>query len=217
MAATLCGIEAALDAGADPSALDDVARLEALQRRQPNHPNLALDLGVRRLLMLYAVAFSYGGIPLIWMGDELALTDDRGFAADPEHAPDNRWLHRPRMDWKRAARRAQPGTLEHRVFAGIARLARLRAATPQLRSGADVRLPDIDERRVLAYARYHPRRGRFLGLANFSAEPVSVGYQVVPEVGLRVVADVLGPDGYPGIEDGYVSLGPLQVRWLVPA
>ena len=34
----------------------------------------------------YAVAFAYGGLPLIYMGDELGLRNDAGCADDPAHA-----------------------------------------------------------------------------------------------------------------------------------
>src|SRR3712207_8238268 len=93
-AASLCGIEAALEAGDEA----------------------ALDAGVRRLVLLYSVAYAYGGIPLLYMGDELAMRNDRGYLADPALAPDNRWMHRPPMDWDAAARRRDPATLEGRVW-----------------------------------------------------------------------------------------------------
>ena len=64
MAASLCGIEAALAAG-DPG---------------------GLTAAIRRLESMYAVAFSFGGIPLIYMGDELAMRSDPGWAGDPAHA-----------------------------------------------------------------------------------------------------------------------------------
>ena len=39
---------------------------------------LAVELAIRRMLLLYAVAFAHGGLPLIYMGDELGLRNDRG-------------------------------------------------------------------------------------------------------------------------------------------
>ena len=84
--ASLCGIEDALERGDDA----------------------ALEAGIRRLVLLYSVVYSFGGIPLLYMGDELALRNDTGYLADPERAPDNRWMHRPPMDWTAAARRDRP-------------------------------------------------------------------------------------------------------------
>ena len=68
---------------------------------------------------MYAVAFSFGGIPLIYMGDELAMRNDTGWALDQVHEHDNRWMHRPRMDWAVAARRHDPDSLEGRMFAAL--------------------------------------------------------------------------------------------------
>ena len=57
MAASLCGIESARGRPGDPA---------------------ALTAAIRRLESMYAVAFSFGGIPLIYMGDELALRTTPG-------------------------------------------------------------------------------------------------------------------------------------------
>jgi amylosucrase len=59
----------------------------------------AQDLRVQRILLGHALIASHGGIPLIYMGDELALLNDRSYQDLPEHAHDSRWMHRPRMDW----------------------------------------------------------------------------------------------------------------------
>src|SRR5205085_7641418 len=99
-AASLCGIEAALDSGVDA----------------------ALEQGIRRLVLLYSVVYAFGGIPLLYMGDELALRNDAGYLGNLERAPDNRWMHRPPMDWAAAHRRSDPRSLEGRVFAELRRL-----------------------------------------------------------------------------------------------
>ena len=51
------------------------------------------------MLLAHAMMLGLGGIPVIWMGDELGLPNDPGWADDPAHADDNRWVHRPRMPW----------------------------------------------------------------------------------------------------------------------
>jgi len=62
-----------------------------------------VDLAIRRILLGHALIASFGGIPLIYMGDEIALPNDYSYRSDPEHSHDSRWIHRPRMDWQRAA------------------------------------------------------------------------------------------------------------------
>src|SRR3712207_2043884 len=110
-AASLCGIEQALADGDET----------------------ALATGIRRLVLLYSVAYGFGGIPLLYMGDELALRNDTGYLADPRRAPDNRWMHRPPMDWAAAARAADPDTLEGRVATALRRLGDASSSSARLR------------------------------------------------------------------------------------
>ncbi|MEJ2750023.1 MAG: alpha-amylase family protein, partial [Anaerolineae bacterium] len=62
----------------------------------------AIDLAVRRIILLHAMILAFGGIPLLYMGDELGLLNDMSYLDDPNLASDNRWLHRPWMDWELA-------------------------------------------------------------------------------------------------------------------
>jgi len=55
--------------------------------------------GLERLKSVYSLVFALEGVPMIYMGDEIALLNDRSFLDDPERAREIRWLHRPQMDW----------------------------------------------------------------------------------------------------------------------
>ena len=90
-----------------------------------------LDLACRRLEVLYAASPRSAGCPLLYMGDELGLRNDASYLDDPALADDNRWMHRPSMDWSVAARRSASATLEGRLFAMFQSLLADRAATPR--------------------------------------------------------------------------------------
>ena len=151
-AAALCGLDAARAAG-DPE---------------------QVEIAVRRLVTLYSVVYSWGGIPLLYMGDELGLPNDDDFAADPAQAADNRWMHRPVMDWAAAARRHDTSSVEGRVFAGITGLGRARAGLVALRAGTEPELLDLGDGHVLAFRRRHPRSGPVVALAVFGDDAVRV-------------------------------------------
>ncbi|MCW2531258.1 MAG: alpha amylase catalytic region [Blastococcus sp.] len=187
--ASLCGIEEALERGDDA----------------------AVEAGVRRLVLLYSVAYSFGGIPLLYMGDELALRNDTGYLADPERAPDNRWMHRPPMDWAAAARRTDPAALEGRVFGWMQRLGEVRRALPALRGGAECTVLDVGNDAVLAWRRRHPRSGSFVGLANFSRAPQTVDADTA--TGFGTFAPVLTSDGPPELRADRVLLPGLGFAW----
>jgi len=189
-AASLAGIELALELGDE--------RL--------------LDAAVRRLLLLYSVAFSYGGIPLIYMGDEVALRNDLSYREHPELAPDNRWLHRPLLDEAAVERRQRAGTLEHRVFHGIARLAQVRRTLATLRAGGRTEPLPADDPAVFAYRREHPAAGRFLGLVNFSDTERSVDAGLL--AGMDTPRDALAPHGRFSLHGGRIWLPRLGTCWL---
>jgi amylosucrase len=192
MTASLCGIEAALEGG-DPG---------------------ALTAAIRRLESMYAVAFSFGGIPLIYMGDELALRSDAWWAADPAHEHDNRWMHRPMMDWDAAARRRDPGSLEGRVFAAIRGLSAARRSLLALRSGGRTELLPTENRSVLAYRRAHPRSAPFLALTNFSDVTQAVDAGIIARAGLYEPAHVHSSTGQLSIVAGRIELAPWTFLWL---
>ena len=185
MTANLVGITAALDD-------DDPA---------------ALDVAIDRFLLLYAIAFGYGGIPMIYMGDELAMPDDATYLGDPERRDDTRWTHRPVFDDERATTRTDPDAVAGRVWAGLRRLveARRRCA-PLDDQAATVRPVDVGRDSVFAWRRSHPRLGEMLGLANVGPSVAQIVDR--PELSPDAV-DVLDPDA-----DDVWTLRPLQVRWL---
>jgi amylosucrase len=190
-AASLCGIDDALQRGDDH----------------------ALELGIRRLVLLYSVVFAYGGIPLIYMGDELALRNDVRYLDDPQLAADNRWMHRPWMDWSAAARRTDPATLEGRVFAWIQRLGTVRKDLMALRTGGEFEVIVVDNPHVFAWRRRHPRSGDFVGLANFAESEQSV--DVGPFHSLGRLETVLSSDGALDVRYGRAYLPGLGFAWLV--
>lgn len=111
---------------------------------------------VGRLLLAHAIAFAWGGIPVLWSGDELAMLNDRAWAGEEGHAGDNRWAHRPRLDWDLAKSRHDSTTVTGQVFSGLAHLARVRARLPQLHASVASQVLTVDDWGVLATLRRHP-------------------------------------------------------------
>jgi len=143
------------------------ASLCGIERALADHDDVHLDLACDRLELLYAVVYAFGGIPLLYMGDELGLRNDPGYLADPSKADDNRWMHRPHMDWAVAERRHQPGTLEARLFTMFATLASARAGIGAIDAAGELVVHRSPDPHVLTFSRTHPAHGAFTMIANF--------------------------------------------------
>lgn len=205
-AASLAGLERALEQEAAAVGTDD---LEDAGR--------AVDDAVARLLLGYAVVFGFGGVPVIWSGDEVAALNDPDWASVPEHADDNRWAHRPRLECAQVdAANDEPGSPVGRVLEGMRQLARTRASLPHLHASVNAELVAAPDPGIFAVLRKHAL-GPMLGLYNITETPRSVPQWWVREHGLRVEQTVDALNGYPPnlTDDGSVWLSTYQPVWLV--
>ncbi|WP_240675134.1 alpha-amylase family protein [Cellulomonas endophytica] len=108
--------------------------------------------GVDRVLLAHAVTLSTGGIPLLYLGDEVAQLNDHAALAEPGHAEDTRWVNRPRYPAAAYARREDLTTPSGQVFAGLRHLLAVRRATPEL--GGNALVPfDAHDPALVAYQR----------------------------------------------------------------
>jgi amylosucrase len=189
--ASLVGLEAALEAGDD-------AHIERC---------------VRRILVAHALILGCDGLPLLYMGDELALRNDRSYLDDPALRDDSRWLHRPWLDWRVAERRHEPGAIEQRVFEGLQRLAAVRARIPHLHAAIRAEVLDVADEAVLAVVRRHPI-GPLVGVYNLADRPARLEREVVAGLGLAEAVDRINGEPLPA---GDVELDPYVALWLTVA
>jgi amylosucrase len=160
---------------------------------------------VARILLAHAVVLGFGGLPVIWMGDELGLLNDDAWDREPEHAEDNRWVHRPVMPWP-------PPADEHGIQAGVRHLVRVRASLPHLHASVPAEVLDPRDPGVLLVARRHPL-GTMLAAFNVTSTPRHVPVSVLHDLGLSSVVDHVA-GGPPTLRDGAVQLAPYQAVWL---
>jgi amylosucrase len=190
------------------------ASLLGLESALSEGDSAAGSVALTRLETMYAVAYSFGGIPLVYMGDEIAMRSDAEWAADPAHAEDNRWLHRPPMDWAAAERRGDPATAEGRMFGALQRLAAARCASEALRSDAVTTVLETASPRILAYVRSHPRAAPVLALACFSDSEEYVEHEVLDRAGIRTPLHLHSTTGRLDLHDGRLWLPPWGFAWI---
>ncbi len=193
------------------------AALAGIDQARIDGDELALAGAIRRLVLLYSVVYAYGGIPLIWMGDEIALANDARWQDDPLHAADSRWINRPPMSWEVATRRSVSGSVEERVFSAMRRLGAARRSGDALRADATLAVLDSGNRHVLAFTRHHRRGQRLLALANFGDERQSVSDDLLRASGITSFVTVVSADGPVRVVDGRLTLDGLGYAWLAGA
>ena len=157
----------------------------------------AREHALRRLLLLHGVALSFGGTPILYMGDELGMQNDYSYTADPERAHDTRWVQRAPFDQARLAQSGDAASPAGRVFGAMRALIAQRAGATALAADAPRTLLHAGDPALLALA----RGTGFLNLSNFSARRISISVAT------------LGMGDWPG-QDDTVVLEPWAMLWL---
>ncbi len=142
------------------------ASLAGLEKALRDESETEVDLAIRRILLIHSVILSIGGIPLIYLGDEVGTLNDYGYRDDPARADDSRWVHRLTADWDRIARRTDVNSIEGRIYTRLRRLIVLRKESPAF-GGGETEIIDTGNPHVLGYVRRYEGE-RILILASFS-------------------------------------------------
>jgi amylosucrase len=190
-----------------------LASLLGVERAIADKDELALEIAVARITCAYAMVYSFGGIPLLYMGDELGLTNDYSYIDVAEHADDNRWLHRPKMPWNIAATRHDTNTVAGKVFQSITHLGRVRASLPSLHAAVTTTVDVPANPSVVLFQRKHSA-GFFLGVFNMSPVTQMIPAEHIFQRGILRPFDVLKEVEIKPVA-GQVMLPPYAALWLI--
>jgi amylosucrase len=138
------------------------------------------EAGIQRsidvILLLHSMIMSFGGIPLLYYGDEIGTLNDCTFLQDENKARDNRWMHRPRMDWDKAELRNRHGTVEQRIFEGLQKMIAVRKSTAAFADYNNRTLIETGNPHLFVFMRNNPFQlnESVLVVGNFDSSPQSL-------------------------------------------
>jgi len=149
--ASLVGLQYALETG-EPKSIADATQM---------------------ILLLHGMILSFGGIPLLYYGDEIGTLNDDSYKHEPAKVDDSRWIHRPSIDWEKAALRNSPNTVEYEIFNGLKRMIAVRKEIEVFADFNNRELIEVENQYLFVFGRYHTNMPskRVLITANFSNKP----------------------------------------------
>lgn len=166
------------------------ASLTGLEIGLERGDDVEIDLAVKRILLLHGVIFTIGGVPLIYLGDELGTLNDYEYEKNTAKIGDSRWLHRGTFDWERAESRRDSKTVAGRIFQGLLRLVQIRQQNLAF-TRAQTDIVDTGNKSVFGYFRSQHDH-TVLVLANFSDLPQTLEARRLRMLGMRkTVVDLM--------------------------
>jgi amylosucrase len=150
-----------------------LASLVGLEAAIEQNDAEAIEQSVKVILLLHSLICSFGGMPLLYYGDEIGTLNDREFLNDKNKAGDNRWMQRPKIDWQRAELRHQHGTPEQQIFDGLKKMIAARKGIPAFADFNNRELIEVDNAHLFVFWRTDPYMpmGSVLVVCNFDSNP----------------------------------------------
>jgi len=187
------------------------ASLAGLEKAIYQETEREVELALRRILLIHSVILSIGGIPLIYLGDEIATLNDYRYREDPAKVRDSRWVHRPFADWEKYKRRHDETTLEGKLYSRLRRLIQLRKEIMAF-GGAQTEILTLRSKHLFSYVR-QLQNERVLAICNFSEQPQIIDGNEIRLHGLGYhFVDLVSGQPYSTIND--LMLEPYQFVWL---
>ncbi len=109
-----------------------LASLCGLELAIENSDKKEIERSIQKILLMQAHSFFLGGLPMIFYGDEVGYTNDYSYLDDPSKNYDNRWMHRPLINWQKNEKRFEAASVEERIFSGTKKLLQIRKSLPVL-------------------------------------------------------------------------------------
>jgi amylosucrase len=103
-----------------------LASLCGLEKGLYENNEQQIEISINKIIMMQAHSIFLGGLPVLFYGDEVGYTNDYSYQQDPGKSYDNRWMHRPNINWEKNSRVDVEGTIENKVFASMQKLISIR-------------------------------------------------------------------------------------------
>lgn len=192
-----------------------LASLAGMEQAIEEGNDLAIKRSIARINLLHGIILAFGGIPVIYSGDEIAMLNDYSFLEDESKSDDNRWVHRPKMEWQLAEKRKQKKSPQAQVFQALQHMISLRKSCPELGDHNNFKLIETSNEHVFAFERQWQGKS-IMVVANFRDDDQQVySHLLFPQSLINPFAmkDLL-TDQKVQVEEGRLYLAPYQFYWL---
>lgn len=150
-----------------------LASLAGLESAIESNDPAAIQQAIDTILLLHSMIMSFGGIPLLYYGDAIGTLNDVSYLEDEHKQNDSRWVHRPKLNWDKAALRNTHGTVEQRIFSGLRKMIAVRKEISAFADHNNRELLDVDNPHLFVFSRFDHlgAHSRVLVIGNFDNNP----------------------------------------------
>lgn len=150
------------------------ASLLGLEKALELKNKVKIKEAISKIIMMHGIILSYGGIPLIYAGDEIGTVNDYSYLSDLNKKEDSRWINRPKQDWNVVAKLDAEISHHSEIFFALQGLIRVRKKNPVLADNNNLVLYNSQNPHVLIYERTSEKEEGILIVCNFNQSPQTI-------------------------------------------
>ena len=133
---------------------------------------------------MQAQSFFIGGIPMMFYGDEQGYTNDFSYLNDQSKDYDNRWMHRPLINWEKNKKASVKGTIENKIFTATKKLIAIRCSIQVLADKKNLTWINTNNNHVAAFLRAWDNE-RVYCIFNFSNQLTEISWYTFKQNNLK--------------------------------
>lgn len=158
-----------------------LASLCGLEKSIIKNDKEAIQTSVDKILLMQSNSILLGGIPMLFYGDEVGYTNDYSYLNDPKKSYDNRWMHRPVIDWSKNAKAIEKRGIENSIFNGLKKILDVRKSNEVFSDFNNVTWLPSHNRSIVGFIRRLKEKQVFC-FFNYSPEIQNLTYYVFDSV-----------------------------------
>jgi amylosucrase len=175
-----------------------------------------IEESVRKIIMLHGITLAFGGIPLIYAGDEIGTLNDYSFQTDDAKKGDSRWVNRPMQDWDAITKLNQKDTPQSKIFLALQHLIQIRKDHEVFADNNNLELYHTGNDHIFSFERTQGYKG-LLVLCNFDENAQVIDSSWIKKLGYFSKGEPI--DLVSGekvrLKSALLEVMPYQMIWLM--
>ena len=154
------------------------ASLLGLEKALEQKNKHIIDYAVAKILMMHGIILTYGGIPMIYAGDEIGTLNDYSYEQNEAHKNDNRWVNRPMQNWSTVSKLGDEDSNPYNlIYTGLKEMIAIRKGLSAFEDLNDVKIHSCPNPHIFVFQRGHGKKSVWI-VSNFNevTETLDIGW-----------------------------------------
>lgn len=193
------------------------ASLLGLEKGLEHKDEKLVSQAITKIITMHSIILSYGGMPLIYAGDEIGALNDYSYQLENGKKDDSRWVNRPKQNWKIVANLAQGNTPQAHIFHSLKKLIEIRKNHSIFADSNNLILHQHHNPHLMIYERTSTDLTGLLVICNFDDHVHGIEKSWLEKIGFGEDKDLI--DMFSGqalhLQSNHLEIGANDFYWIL--